>query len=844
MKNKFVCIHGHFYQPPRENPWLNEVEEQYSAYPYHDWNERINAECYARNSASRILNQEGHITDIVNNYAYISYNFGPTLLDWLEKKSPDIYRSILEADEISRKQFNGHGSAMAQTYNHLIMPLANEQDKHTQVIWGIYDFESRFGRKPRGMWCSETAIDVPTLEVLTEHGIEFTILSPYQAKAVRKLKKDKAKPERPDDKPSSETVKAREWEEVSGGRVDPRRPYICKLPSGRSITLFFYDGPISQGIAFEGLLNNGQLFAERLVGHFDNDDSPQLMHIATDGESYGHHHRYGEMALSYCLHTVNNNEDVSLTVYSQFMDLVPAEYEVQVEEPSAWSCPFGVERWNSDCGVNTGGNPGWHQKWRAPLRMAFDWIRDTVAPVYEKQVSELAGTDPWTLRNDYISIIRDRSEENVHAFIRKHQGHELSDEERVRLLKLLEMQYHCMLMYTSCGWFFDEVTGIETLQDIAYGARAVQLLEELTGHTYEDTYVGMLAKAPSNLPEYGNAAKAYDEIVRPSKLDLKRVAAHYAMASLFAEGPNEVDLYSYEARSRNFRLFKLGKYRLCIGRVQLRSTITTESSELSYAMLHLGDHQLLGGVRRFEGDEAYDAMFEDISQCFERVNIYEISNLMDKHFGSHSYSIWHLFRDEQRRVMNNLAALTTEDVQSNFRKIYNNHYPMMVAMRELRIELPEHLRVPLQVYFNQQLTSLLHEKRPDMNELDQIMKEAERFKLNIDLVKLAFLMTKRVDEVAVQLESDPMQQAHIQKLVHLLKLTHRVGLDLELWKIQNICYMIYRRYYSHCLNARISGNEPGLASWCDAFDELFDLVGMSNIVDELPVQESEASTNL
>ncbi|MGB3181995.1 MAG: DUF3536 domain-containing protein [Cyclobacteriaceae bacterium] len=820
MKNKFVCIHGHFYQPPRENPWLNEVEEQYSAAPYHDWNERINAECYARNSASRILNQEGHITDIVNNYAYISYNFGPTLLDWLEKESPDIYQAVIDADKISQKHFDGHGSAMAQTYNHLIMPLANERDKHTQVIWGMYDFESRFGRKPRGMWCSETAIDVPTLEALAANGIEFTVLSPYQAKAARKLSKDK-------------TGEAPEWKDVSDARVDPRRAYLCRLPSGKSITLFFYDGPISQGIAFEGLLNNGSLFAERLTSHFDSDNSAQLMHIATDGESYGHHHRYGEMALSFCLHSIHTRPDVSLTVYSQFMDLFPPAYEVQVQEPSAWSCTFGVERWKSDCGVNTGGNPDWHQKWREPLRTAFDWIRDTAAPVYEREMALLTDTDPWDLRNDYIRIIRDRSEKNVSTFISDHQKQPLGEGEKVRFLKLLEMQYHCMLMYTSCGWFFDEVTGIETLQDIAYGARAVQLLEEITGHTYEGKYVELLAEAPSNLPEYGHAAKAYDEIVRPSKLDLKRVAAHFAVASLFSEKPSDVKLFSYKARSNSYRQFKIGKHSLCIGKVSLRSAITFESAELSFAMLHMGDHQLFGGVREFVDGDAYDAMFTEISTCFERVNFYEIIGLMDKHFQTHSYSVWHLFRDEQRRVMNNLAAKTTEDVQRGFERIYNNHYPMMIAMSELRMALPDQLRVPIELHFNQRLYTLLQEEYPDMDKLDSMMKETERFKLNIDRVKLAYSMTSRVDKLAVQLAEDPMNQSHMNTLVHYLKLSGRAGLALELWKVQNICYTIYRKYYPTCSGARMSATQPEMSGWCDTFDSLFGLVEMENIVEEL-----------
>jgi hypothetical protein len=355
--------------------------------------------------------------------------------------------------------------------------------------------------------------------------------------------------------------------------------------------------------------------------------------------------------------------------------------------------------------------------------------------------------------------------------------------------------------------------------------------------------VELLAITPSNLPEYGNAAKAYDEIVRPSKLDLKRVAAHYAVASLFSENPADVNLFSYTAQSKAYRQFRIGKHRLCIGKVLLRSAITLETEELSFAMLHMGDHQLYGGVREFVDQEAYEAMFGEISSCFERVNFYEIIGLMDKHFQTHSYSIWHLFRDEQRRVMNNLATKTTEDVQLGFENIYNNHYPMMVAMSELRMALPDQLRVPIELHFNQRLYKLLQTGHPNLDKLDSIMRETERFKLNIDRVKLAFLMTARVDELARKLAAVPMNQEIMNSLVHLIQLATRARLELELWNIQNICYSIYRKYYPRCYAVRETGNDPEVISWCDTFDQLFSLVGMDNIVEELPKTVSSVQSD-
>ncbi|MBF0569244.1 MAG: glycoside hydrolase, partial [Candidatus Omnitrophica bacterium] len=289
--NRYVCIHGHFYQPPRENPWLEEVELQPSAAPYHDWNERISAECYARNGASRILDSQGRIIEIVNNYSKISFNLGPTLLSWMEKKDPDAYRAVLEADRLSRERFSGHGGAMAQVYNHMIMPLSSSRDKRTQIIWGLKDFEHRYQRKPEGMWLAEAAVDLESLDLMAEQGIKFTVLAPHQAKRTRKI-----------------TTVEREWAPEDEEHIDLRRPYLCRLPSGRTIALFFYDGPISLAVAFEGLLHSGESFANRILGAFDRKATEdQMVHIATDGESYGHHHKFGDMGLAYGLHYIEKN---------------------------------------------------------------------------------------------------------------------------------------------------------------------------------------------------------------------------------------------------------------------------------------------------------------------------------------------------------------------------------------------------------------------------------------------------------------------------------------------------------------------------------------------------------
>jgi alpha-amylase/alpha-mannosidase (GH57 family) len=456
MSAKWVCIHGHFYQPPRENPWLEAIEPQPSAHPYRDWNERITAECYRPNMAARVVDNNNQIIRIVDNYQRMSFNVGPTLMSWLELHAPDVHNALVEADAASQLRFSGHGSAMAQAYNHMIMPLASPRDRATQVRWGIADFRKRFGRSPEGMWLPECAVDTASLEALAAEGIAFTVLAPHQARAWRP--------------PNGE------WRT---NPVDPGRAYKYALPSGRTIDLFFYDGAVAQAVAFERLLADGHKIIERMThrGHAEG-DAPTLCHIATDGETYGHHHRYGDMALAWALSQVEEGwQGTRLTNYGEFRAKVPATWEVQLVENSSWSCAHGVERWREDCGCNSGNKPGWNQRWRRPLRDAFDFLRDQVAGALDT-VGALLFRDPWAARDAYIEVLLGTSVARD-QFLAKHAAHVLTVEERVRALSVMEMARHAMLMYTSCGWFFDDLSGIETIQCIQYAARVAELLADI-----------------------------------------------------------------------------------------------------------------------------------------------------------------------------------------------------------------------------------------------------------------------------------------------------------------------------------------------------------------------------
>ncbi len=560
---RFVCIHGHFYQPPRENPWLETVETQDSAAPYHDWNERICAECYATNGAARIVNTENQITRIVNNYARTSFNFGPTLLSWLNENAPRTYRMILDGEQRSRKNFKGHSSAMAQVYNHIILPLANHRDRVTQIRWGIADYEHHYGAPPEGMWLPETAVDSASLELLAEHGIKFTVLTPYQCKRFRPLKQvaaDGAEAAAEIDQAANSVGEELPWTDTPNGSVDTRHPYLVRFKSGASIAVFFYDGPTSRAIAFEGLLNSGEVFAARLKAGFKEGTQPQLAHVATDGESYGHHHKHGEMALAYALRLLEQDKTVKLTNYGSFLAQFPPEYEAEVVENTSWSCAHGVERWRSNCGCN-GGKPGWSQAWRGPLRQALDELRDALIPLTEKEGSKLF-QDVWAARDGYIEVVLDRSAESSERFLRAHESHILSDAERVRALELMEMQRHAQLMYTSCGWFFDDISGIETVQIIAYAARVLQLALELFGEAaaaLEPAFLARMAEAHSNVPSAGDGARIYKEKVRAMQLGLEQVIAHYAISSVFSSFAEETDLFCYRIHRISHDIYTSGR---------------------------------------------------------------------------------------------------------------------------------------------------------------------------------------------------------------------------------------------------------------------------------------------
>jgi len=794
---RFLCVHGHFYQPPRENPWLEAVEMQDSAAPYHDWNERITAECYASNAASRILDGEQRVMDITSNYAKMSFNFGPTVLSWMELASPEVYQAILDADRQSLEWRSGHGSAIAQVYSHMIMPLANPQDKKTQIVWGIKDFEHRFQRFPEGMWLAETAVDVETLDLLAEQGIKFTILEPHQAARFRPMGDE-------------------QWME---GDLDPTRSYLCRLPSGRSIAIFFYDGPISRAVAFENLLSSGEGFAERLLGGFsDGRDWPQLLHIATDGETYGHHQKFGDMALAAALNHIEANNLARITNYGEYLNLCPPAWEVEIRERTSWSCAHGVERWNSDCGCNSGGYPDWNQGWRQPLRAALDWLRDQLAQGFTRQGQQFF-KDPWAARDAYIEVILNRGMEHAETFLAAHAARELKAEEKITALKLLEMQRHAMLMYTSCGWFFDELSGLETVQVIDYASRALQLVHGLFEEGLEKGFLERLKGAKSNVPSHQDGAWIYHNFVVPIRLDLTKVGAHYAFSSLYEEYEDHSQIYCYAIAREDYTKLVSPEATVAMGRIHVASEITEENECLTFCVMRLGSHDFKGGVVSQCDAGAYAAMKEEMASAFDKGLYTELVLLMDTHFGTHSYSLSNLFADEKRKILNVILDQTVEESFATFQGMFERSRPLMEFIHDIGVPIPSVFMEAMQPALNASLRAALTQEEADVEGVERIIAQVKMWGAVVDAPDNEYFLRRHAESLSRAMTQDPSELKNIVKVQRFMDLLREIPISIVLWQVQNDYYLLAKTVYPEFV-ARARGGEEGANVWLEAFRKL------------------------
>lgn len=750
---KHVCIHGHFYQPPRENPWLDRIERQDSAHPFHDWNARIDAECYGPNGRARILDDTEHVLAIVNNYAKISFNMGPTLLSWLKLASPRSYASILEADALSIKAL-GHGSAMAQVYNHMIMPLASERDRETQVKWGMADFAHRFGRKAEGMWLAETAVCTATLRALAREGVLFTVLAPRQAEALRRIG-DVA------------------WTTVERS-LDTTMPYRVDLGDGLSIAVFFYDGPLSQAVAFERLLSNGGQFADRLLsGHAPRKDVDHLIHIATDGESYGHHHRFGEMALAYALDKLDKQKDVKLTNYATFLAAFPPTHEARIVERSAWSCAHGVGRWERDCGCSMRGDSS--QAWRKPLRDALDWLRDRVDAATDVMTALVP--EPHDARNRYIEVILRRTEQAALQFLET-ESRATSAAERTRVLVAMEMQHARMLMYTSCGWFFDDVDGLEPTQILRYAARVCGLYEELTGTSIEEAFVAELAKH-----EPARGAKTAAEVYRfaaSSKIDEAGFASTFAIASMFGRAPKSsatLSLIDREALSAHRE-----EKRFVEGAVTVRDDVLLRSKRFHFAAFSEGTSQVKAGLRE-------DGPWTTASALFHDDDVTGLADLL-RDAPIHVASLGSLPLDDRALVVEEILRDAVREAEATYREVFTKNAVILGELSAIGVRMPRALGAASRVILEADLMRALRRDPPDARTTRNLLAEASSENVRIDLEAVAYELTRALARTVARLEKNPLEDSEVGRVGDLLAIARRFGNAVDVAPTQDLTWAI------------------------------------------------------
>ncbi len=785
VNKKFLTIHGHFYQPPRENPWLEAIELQDSALPFHDWNERITKECYNPNSVSKVVDNRNRILDVVNNYELMSFNFGPTLLSWLEHNAPLTYERIIKADIDSIDTNNGHGNAIAQVYNHIIMPLANEQDKQTQIKWGIRDFEYRFGRKPEGMWLAETAVDDDTLRILEENGIKFTILSPYQAS---KIKKNSDK----------------EWTDVSWGNIDPARSYRYNIKSapGKFIDLFFYDGAISKSVAFDELLKDGNKFIKRLKeGVSDTRNYPQLVNIATDGESYGHHTKFGDMALAYILKIRAEDEGFEITNYGAYLDKYRSDYEVDIKQSSSWSCFHGVGRWCEDCGCSTGGHPGWNQKWRKPLREALDYLRDELIKIYEKEGIKYFNTDIWDVRNNYIDVILSRSESTIKSFQNKYFKPNLSNDEKVKGMKLLEIQRQALLMYTSCGWFFSEISGIETVQIMKYAARAMQLAAYFTKDNFEKKFLEILSEAKSNISEYGTGKDIYERFVKPSVVTTKQIASLWAISSLYQDFEDEENVYCYKIKRFDYQKVQKGNSAFIVGHIEIKSRITLESVNEVFALVQFSGGDFHCAIKTFSDEDDYMQMRDELIKIFMLNPLTETIRALDENFGKEYFTLKDIFIEERRKILQIMLKGKLEKFAQTYKDMYEEGKGSIYHMQNLGLSIPDEFKISASYTLSHKFNDLVEHSTGyiDPTVLQQAFEinyEAKRMGIVLDKTSSNKIYAKKILQNITRLaQSFESQQAEV--ILEIFDNIEKLELEIDISEAQNIYFnRIYQKIWN------------------------------------------------
>jgi alpha-amylase/alpha-mannosidase (GH57 family) len=788
-KSVCICLHGHYYQPPRESAWLEYVERQESAAPYHDWNERIHYECYSPNSRARVYDRHGQVVDIVNNFEKMSFNIGPTLMSWLELKHPETYKRIIDADRLSRMSHNGHGNAIAQVYNHMIMPLAARRDKKTQVRWGIEEFRLRYGRDPEGMWLPETACNEETLEILVEEGIRFTLLEPHQAEAFRPFNG--------------------EWKDVSNGSIDPKQPYRCYLRNHPSkyIDIFFYDGPISKAVSFEDLLKDAKHLLGKLeTAIVDYGGRPQLIHIATDGETYGHHKPFGDRVVAYLLNVSAAERGYRVVNYGEYLEEFPPHCEVRLKsgengEGTSWSCPHGVRRWKDHCGCRGGGPLEWNQHWRRPLREALDWLRERLVEVYEWQAPQYL-KDIWEVRDHYIHVLLNRERSRIDNFFYRFGQRPLNPAEVTKCLKLLEMQRYAMLMYTSCGWFFTELSGIETQQILQYAARAVQLAWEITGTSYEEEFLERLSKAKSNIELFKDGRGVYEKLVKPSVATIENAVGGFAIGSIFENyypSTEDFPLYCYDIHVYYQRKESSGNLTLNFGRVKVTSRVTLEERDMVFSVVQIGLYDFHCSIKPYHSDAELEKLEKELFDELDHGEILELVKKIDVYPGVIHLTLKDLFLDDRLKIISILTREQIDRVSKFYERIYDESHRINFIYRSINLPIP----VEFCYAAGQVLSKRLLEEVYKMAEQNfslrratiasRMMETAKLFHVELQKEPIARFLS---DELARRIRTFVLRPEAelIRECVNIHKLSEKFEVSLDYWQAQEEFFFFLREW--------------------------------------------------
>jgi alpha-amylase/alpha-mannosidase (GH57 family) len=792
-----LVIHGHFYQPPRENPWTGEIERQESAAPFHNWNARIVAECYEPNARSRVLDEHGRIQDIVNNYERLSFNVGPTLLAWLDEAAPEVVAALREADRASQARL-GHGNAIAQAYNHMILPLATRRDRQTQIRWGIREFEVRFGRRPEAMWLPETAVDAKTMELLVQAGMRYVILSPAQAMRWRPVGEFR-------------------WTSAAEAELDPRRPYRWQLrdaqgrPQGdRGIDVCFYHAPLSRGISFQHYLRDAGTLASRIAEGAAGGPPEPLILIATDGESFGHHEKFGDMCLATLFAREAPTRGYSVTNLAAFLTRHPPTWEVEVLPQSAWSCSHGVGRWREDCGCSTGGGPGWTQRWRRPLREGLDRVRDTLAEIFVEESLPLLH-DGWAARDDYIELLLDPGAAARETFFARHATRPLTEEERARVLRLLEMQHQAMLMYTSCGWFFADISGIETVQNLRYAWRAIELAEPFAPIDLEAVLLEHLERAKSNLPARKDGRNVWEREVRPS-----RVTAEGAVARLLLEGVLGREVTPQVRFRWSLRPDPIARENdLRLAGVRATSQVTGETLRFAGGCRREGRFDFLAAIAPWPAAHGWEGFLAEARTALGP-GLADLTAWMGRH-AVRLVRLRDFLPDERRAILEEMLAETQGSLEHALQLLCAEALPAAEALVDSGMALPAWVRASLEATWSRQLAEAL-EKLNGVSDPARytgamdLVDQARHLGLTLDLAPASAwfggMLVRRLE--AISAGSDVRAW---QELLELFHIAARLTLSLPERPLQDRLFQVLRE--------RVPGLLQGLK---DPRDPAYELV--------------------